>query len=111
MSKLQCDLSELPKGLVFKLAGQFGYSEMEEFEKHVKRMDSHNPSLVVLDLSGLKVITSAGIGALLRLQKTMSAKNCALRMAALPANIAEIFKLSRLSDVFQIAGSVDQALV
>lgn len=110
MSNLQCDVSELPKGLVFKLAGQFGYSEMEEFEKHAKRMDSHSPQLVVLDLTELKVITSAGIGALLRLQKTMSAKKCALRMAGLQANIAEVFKLSRLSDVFQIVGTVDQAM-
>ena len=110
MSNLQCDLSTQPQGLLLKLSGQFGYGEMEEFEKQATRMASHYPTLVVLDLSELKAITSAGIGALLRLKKSMDTRNCVLRMAALPANIEEVFKLSRLSDVFQIVASVDQAM-
>lgn len=110
MSNLQCDLSEQAHGLLLKLTGQFGYGEMEEFDKQTKRMASHNATLVVLDLSELKTITSAGIGALLRLKKSMDTRKCVLRMAALPANIEEVFKLSRLSEVIQIVASVDQAM-
>lgn len=110
MSNLQCDLSQQAQGLLLKLTGQFGYSEMDEFDKQAKRMASQNPTLVVLDMSELRMITSAGIGALLRLKKSMDTRKCVLRMAALPSNIEEVFKLSRLSDVFQIVASVDQAM-
>ena len=110
MGNLRCDLSEQGRGLLLKLTGQFGFGEMEEFDKHAKRMASHNATLVVLDLSELKTITSAGIGALLRLKKSMDTRKCVLRMAALPANIEEVFKLSRLDDVIQIVASVDQAM-
>ncbi len=110
MSDLRCDISEEPKGLVMKVCGQMTFEEADDFNKFAKHVAERKPSLLVLDLSELRLITSAGLGALLRLQKTMTNAKCAIRLAALPAEIAQVLTLSRLTDVFKVAPTVAEAL-
>lgn len=104
-------LDEQPRGLVMKLSGQFTYRETDEFDREARRLAARMPPLLVLDLSDITMLTSAGIGALLRLQKTMTGLQCTVRMAAPPAEIAQMLQLSRLSDVFQVSRTVDEAFI
>ncbi len=110
MSDLTCQFVEDPKGVILKLAGEFSNAGMDEFSRQTKRLSAQKPPLVVLDLSELNIITSAGIGALLRLQKTMSSLKCTIRLAALTPEIAQVLTLSRLTDVLNVTPTVAEAL-
>lgn len=107
---MQCELIENPSGLVLKVMGQFTQTEVEEFDKQTREVAARKPALLVLDMSGLTIITSAGIGSLLRLQRTFHTNKCAIRMAALPAEIYKVLELSRLTDIFRVSPTVSDAL-
>jgi anti-anti-sigma factor len=110
MSQLTFHMIEDQQSVVLKLTGPFTQTEAEAFEMQTRNVAAKKPALLVLDLSGLTLITSAGLGALLRLQKTMSGQKCKIRMAALPAEIAKVLDAARLTDVFVVCPTVAEAL-
>lgn len=110
MSSLHCEIVEVPRAVVMKLTGQMTYAEMEEFEKQSGRATSSKPNLLVLDFSELDVMTSAGIGALLKLERKMRDHKCPVCIAAAQPKIAEIFRLARLDSIFKIMPTVSEAM-
>lgn len=110
MDTRPCELVEEDRGFVLKIAGQFTFDEIEEFDKQTRHVAARKPLLMVLDLSELTMITSAGIGALMKLHRTLSATTCTIRMAALRPEIARVMELTRLTAVFQISPTVADAL-
>jgi anti-sigma B factor antagonist len=60
------------------------------------------PQKVVIDLSGLRLIDSLGVGALVWLYKRVRAKGGEVRFVGLCAQPLAIFKLLRLDVVFAI---------
>ncbi len=111
MSDLRCDVSEESGGLVLKLAGQITFSEMDELEKHIARVTARKPARLVLDLADLSMITSAGIGALLKLHRRATEQKCDLRLAALQNGIEDVFRKARLDSIFSIVPTLNEALV
>ena len=55
---------------------------------------------VVLDLSGVDSIDSAGLGLLVRLQATLRHAGGDLKLCAVPANVLRVLQVTRLSDIF-----------
>ncbi len=111
MNNLQCDLMEETGGLVLKLVGQITFAEMDEFEKQLARVAARKPARLVLDLTDLTMITSAGIGALLKLHRRAVEQKCDLRLAALQHDIEDVFRKARLDSIFSIVPTLNDALV
>jgi anti-sigma B factor antagonist len=110
MSTFKCELLEQPAATIMKLRGEINFADMQEFDKHAKHIAGTKARTVVLDMSDLEMISSAGIGGLLRLQKTLSGHKCNVRLAALPDNISKIFQAAKLSELFKITQTVDEAM-
>jgi anti-sigma B factor antagonist len=110
MGNLSCHIDEQPGGLVMKLTGQITAKETGDFEKEVKLVAASKSPVVVLDMSELSFISSAGIGALLRLHRTVHGASRKLRMAAIPVEIANMLEASRLTDLFNVSPTVSEAL-
>ena len=110
MNNLRCESRREQSGFVMKLAGQFTFAEMEAFNEHVRQVATQQPARLVLDMSELDIITSAGIGALLRLQAQMKGHRCEIRIAALRPDIAKVLELAKLDQIFAISHSVADAL-
>ncbi len=58
-----------------------------------------------VDLSQTGFVDSSGLGALIALQKTMSARGGAVRIVNPRANVGQILELTRLHRVFEIVKS------
>lgn len=110
MSAFTCEMVQQPTATIVKLGGQMNLSDINEFDRHFKAIVGSKPSLVVVDLSDLQTISSAGIGGLLRLQKTLSGLECNVRLAALPDEIARILTMARLTELFKITDTVEDAI-
>lgn len=110
MSAFQCEVQHQSGGTILRLVGQIGLAEAEEFDRQCRRVAESRPARVVLDMSGLTMLSSAGIGALLRLQKMFASIQCEVRLAALPAEIVQILELSRLTSLFTVAPTVADAM-
>jgi len=69
-----------------------------------------NSSKVVLDLSGVSSIDSAGIGELVLLHTWAQAKNADLRCASPSPVVRDLLGLTRLDSFFEIHPSLHEAL-
>jgi anti-anti-sigma factor len=65
---------------------------------------------VVLDLSGLEYISSAGLRCFMLASREARAKNARVVVAALQPMVAEIFAISHFNLVFQVFPGVREAL-
>ena len=110
MSELVCNILEKSGATVVTLSGQITFAEATDLSRHLARAIADNPRRLVLDLSGVTVITSAGIGALLKLHQDVSKWDCQLWLVGLRPGVAEIISGSRLDQVLDIAASLDDAL-
>ncbi len=111
MNTLECKISEQGKGLVLKLQGQFTLAELGEFDAQVANIVKRKPSLLVVDMAELSLLSSAGIGALIKLQRNAREFQCDLRLAALQKNIELVIRAARLDSVFTISPTLSAALV
>ena len=65
---------------------------------------------IVIDLSGLEYVSSAGLRCFMLAAKQASGRGCKIVLAALRPVVAEIFQISRFDMLFQIFPSVREAL-
>lgn len=110
MSDFACSILARSNATVVTVSGQITFAEASEFSTHLSRAISDKPKRVVLDFSSVSVITSAGIGTLLKLHQDVSKWDCQLWLVGLRPGVAEIITGSRLDQVLDIAASMDDAL-
>lgn len=65
---------------------------------------------LVLDLNGVEMIDSAGLGELVLLYLWAQAAGCSVRLARPPAEICRLLELTNLASVFEIHSSVESAV-
>lgn len=78
---------------------------IEEVGKHVEA----GAKAIIVDCSRLSIISSAGIGTLLRLHGAMKARGAEVRLAALHGFVAQALQLMRLDGVFELFPDVNSA--
>lgn len=110
MNGLACQITDHENGTVLKLRGQFTLAEVGEFNTHLAGIVGRKPPLIVIDMEELSMLSSAGIGALIKLQRSVRDFQCALRLAALQKDIESVIRASRLDAVFTITPSLTEAL-
>jgi anti-sigma B factor antagonist len=73
-------------------------------------MIEKQPERVVIDLSGVTYIDSAGLAALIQAMQKVEAYGGKFLLAGLQETVRSIFEISRLDQVFQIFPDTDAAL-
>ena len=103
MSNLTCHWSKQDNGIVLSLSGQLSLAETGKFDAEIEDILEQKPERLVVDMSGLSAIGSAGLGALLKLQLRGRQQKCEVRLTGLQPNIEEVIKAARLDSVFTIS--------
>ena len=81
----------------------------EAFERHLQQLFRGGYRNLVVDLSGVPMIDSAGIRALVRGHTTGQRVGGTLRLAAASPAVSRVLELAHLAGVFEMYGSVDAA--
>lgn len=81
----------------------------EAFEKDIQQLFRRGQRHVILDLSGVAAIDSAGIRALVRGHTTSQRLGGSLRLAAIRPAVLAVLEASRLAAIFDTYASVDAA--
>jgi anti-anti-sigma factor len=81
----------------------------EELAPHLERSAKEGASLV-LDLSGLEYVSSAGLRCFMLAAKQAKAQNSRIVIAAMQPVVAEIFQIARFNLVFEAYPRVRDAL-
>lgn len=99
--------------LVIGVAGRLDQDNCEAFRAdlmaHVER-SAHDGGAVVLDLSGLEYVSSAGLRCFMLASRQAKAQHGRISVAALQPMVAEIFEISHFNMVFQVFLTVREAL-
>ena len=74
----------------------------EAFERHVQQLFRSGYRHLIVDLSGVPVIDSAGIRAFVRGHTSAQRVGGTLRLAAAPAAVSRVLELAHLAGVFEI---------
>jgi anti-anti-sigma factor len=81
----------------------------ETFERHVQQLFRSGYRHLIVDLSGVPVIDSAGIRAFVRGHTSAQRVGGTLRLAAAPAAVSRVLELAHLAGVFDSFSSVEAA--
>lgn len=103
VNNLICQTTEQTGSFVLKLKGQLHLAETEEFDAQMNQIFDQKPSSVVIDMSDLTAIGSAGLGALLKAQLRSQNLRCDLRLSALQKNIEDVIRSAGLDKVLNIS--------
>lgn len=95
---------------VFALRGNLDALTAPTLKKELENLLANRRIHVVFDLSGLELIDSSGVGAIVGLFKRVRTLQGDVKIAQLRGQPAEIFKLLRLNRAFEIFESIDQAV-
>jgi anti-anti-sigma factor len=98
------------KAAVVKLIGRMDAETCRQFEAAWDRLMGAGSINLVVDLSELTYLNSAGIGSFLRNGKLAQSKGGALLIVGLKGLVKEIFELTQLHRVYPIFDSTEAAL-
>ncbi|HWM61890.1 MAG TPA: STAS domain-containing protein [Rhizomicrobium sp.] len=102
------DLHEKSAGgaIVAAAAGRIDLSNADSFKDALSASLVRAKTALILDLSGVEYISSAGLRALMIVFKTAKAENKGFGIAALQPLLVEIFTISRFNQVFPLFDNV-----
>jgi anti-anti-sigma factor len=99
--------------LVVTVSGRLDQDSCDGFRNQLTSFVADAASgggVVVLDLSGLEYISSAGLRCFMLASREARTKNARVVVAALQPMVAEIFAISHFNLVFQVFADVREAL-
>jgi anti-anti-sigma factor len=65
---------------------------------------------LVLDLSGVEAVDSAGLGEFVVLHKRSAVSRCSIKLAAPRRHVRNVLQLTRLASVFEVHATVEEAI-
>jgi anti-anti-sigma factor len=95
--------------LVLQPPGRINHTNAEQFQQALEACRADQAAAVLMDLSRLEYISSAGLRILMLLSKKLAATRARLVVAAPQPVVAEILEISRFNLVFRIHETVEDA--
>ena len=86
-----------------------GGAQASQFGERIKQL-LHSTTDVILNISGITFIDSAGIGMLVSMWASSKSLGRVLKFASVRGKVKEVLDITRLSGVFEIYDNVDQAI-
>jgi anti-anti-sigma factor len=108
------DLSRRGECLVASVVGEIDLASapdlFDSIESSVAR-GADRPARVVVDLTEVSFLDSAGLNALVRLERVLGELGVELRLVS-PADriVREVLEITHLTETLRVAGSLDEAL-
>jgi anti-sigma B factor antagonist len=91
-----------PKGLIVSGLTELNAGNASAFRDEARASLTAGDTMIDVDLSGTTFMDSSGLGALIALQKTMTARGGAVRILNPTPAVQQILELTRLHRVFEI---------
>lgn len=108
---MDIETKQLKRASLVKVSGRVDSSNAPDLEKALQELMEQGQFRIVVDMSGLNFISSAGLRVLISTAKTCRRWNRGdVYLAALPQPIMETFELAGLTRVFKIFPDVVEAV-
>ena len=98
-----------PSSIVIKLCGSCSMVEASRLSEELLRATSKQPRLILIEMSLLDFITSDGLGSIVAGYLRSRKYGGDIRLVGPPAGIRQLLELTRLTNLFEICSSVEEA--
>jgi anti-sigma B factor antagonist len=96
---------------VFRLTGRMILGErLREVESEISKVANQGIHKLILDLSGIDYLDSAGLGALMILYGNMKVRGGQFRLVAPAAKVLDVLKFTRANSILNIDRNLEAAL-
>jgi anti-sigma B factor antagonist len=96
---------------VFRLTGRMILGErLREVELQISEVANHGIHKLILDLSGVEYLDSAGLGALMILYGNMKVRGGQFRLVAPRAKVLDVLKMTHTDSLLPIDPNLEAAL-
>ena len=95
---------------VIRVEGSMDAISVAEFDAEWKKVIEEGSTRVVVEMSGLEYISSAGLRGILMLAKTTKMKGVSLSFAGMRDMVSDMFKLSGFLTILSVHPDVPSAL-
>jgi anti-anti-sigma factor len=110
MSLFSIQIDEQPGGMIAHLQGEATNAEADRLRDGLKAILKQRCLRVVLDLSELQFVASLSLGELIRFRRDLQTYGGELRLASARPNVEEVFRKTRLVELFPMYADPCQAL-
>ncbi len=111
MSSFKLDVEKLPSSddnlTIYKASGKLSLETVNEF---IPKMRAESASYLVLEMSGIKFLDSAGVGALVSLFVSRRSQGKVFALAALSPQSNAVVAVAGLQNLLPIYKTVDEAV-
>jgi len=110
LKEITIESDELDSCTVIRLKGVLNFENCTELKRVIEYLVENSKLKIVLDLSELKFVDSAGLGTVVGAKVRLSQANGLLRLGGANNDILEVLRRSRLIRLFDIRDTVDEAV-
>jgi anti-anti-sigma factor len=103
-------VSEMSGGVVIRLQGEARITAVDRLQFTLARLVARRVPLVVLDLSGLTLLSSLAMGALVALSRDLGRWGGRVRIAGIRPRVYESLESLRLHTLFEFCSTIEEAL-
>ncbi len=107
---MNINVMEYDNYCVIELNGRMDAVTVSNFEASCKECIDKNFSKIIIDMTGLEYISSAGLRGILLMEKTSKIKKCTLVFFGLQSMVYEVFKISSFLSILKVCNSKDEAI-
>jgi anti-anti-sigma factor len=101
---------DVPRGVVVRLEGAARFDTVDRLQFNLLRLVVRRVPLTVLDLSGLTLLSSLAMGALVSLRRDLARWGGRVRIAGASRSVYESLEAAGLTLLFEFFGTVEEAL-
>ena len=95
---------------VLTVAGELDLIAAPVLQQAVDRVLDQGSARLVLDLSGVRFLDSAGLRVLVSAQRALTDENGQLQIVCATPRVLEVFRVANLDDYLRVFGSLEDAL-
>lgn len=106
---LQLELQERGEMLVLKVSGMAAVEDAGQLSRALQEAAARRPKILVVDLSGLAFISSTGLGGIVAAHVACVKNGTRMFLINPQPFIREVLHITRLSDLFRICETVEEA--
>ena len=110
MADLSVQVLRSPGSTIVRLDGEVSMATADTLEEHLLEVAAPQPRLVVLDMAGVTLVSSVGIGTFLMFQQEVERQGGEVRFAAVRAEVLQVLTAAGLADVLHFRPTVQEAL-
>lgn len=98
-----------PQTLVLELSGKLNFSARKSYQQTINQAEATTPRTIILDLTQVSYIDSAGLGLLALSHKKLTGAGIQMCLASPQESVMQILELTNMDKMFTIYDSVQTA--